>query len=125
MKDKAQPVAGHDAHQAGRVNDARHGAPEPGLADLADVRVHWAVVESQAQAHGQGGRVQPRHRVGIPQHHPADHARSARHEHARFLAVPFLHVPGRNAADRLAQVQYASCVIVSHHFAFSVLRHWG
>lgn len=54
VKDEAQPVAGHDAHQAGRVNDARHGAPEPGLADLADVRVHGAVVKAQAQTHGQG-----------------------------------------------------------------------
>lgn len=61
VEDEAQPVAGHDAHQAGRVNDARHGAPEPGLADLPNVRVHGAVVEAQAQAHGQGRRVQPQH----------------------------------------------------------------
>jgi len=106
VENVTQSEAGQDADQTRHVYHARHDSSESGFADLSDVRVRRAVVETQAHAHRYGRPVQHGNRVGIPQQYPAEYAGNASQDHARLLSEVFLRVPGKDTADRLTQIEY-------------------
>jgi len=87
----------------------RHGAPESGLGDLADVRQNRRLAEPDAQAHQHGGRVEHRDGVRTVQQYPPEYAGHVREDHALFPAVPLLQEPGQKTYGRMEHEQYASC----------------